>query len=380
MSKYRYFPLVISGGGGGGGSDDPRMYLAPKSWIRVHNNNSTYININWTDMTFKGLQYSFDGENWNDWQYQDDDGWSYSVSSIADSRRITTNGTDIWIRYEDSMTINFNYTNVYGILNCNYSNYTDISGDIYKGGYRLNGKPRPNQLTIHTDYTGLQFSCICYGGMYDSKIQIVGDRVGYGGLYNGFYYSPITTAPELPATKLSASCYQNLFSGCSYLTTPVPELLAMDVPQQAYAGMYQSCTALTAATPLPATKVSMGTYQNMYYGCSSITEFGDLPARNVASNTYGYMFYNCTSLRKVGVIAMTGNTSYATGQMFTNCTSLEEIEFSATTPPTINSQIWNNMKSDCKIYVPDESVDAYKSATTWSLRANYILPASTRVR
>lgn len=380
MSKYRYFPLVISGGGGGGGSDDPRMYLAPKSWIRVHNNNSTYININWTDMTFKGLQYSFDGENWNDWQYQDADGWSYSVSGVADSTRITTNGTDIWIRYEDSMTIKYNYTNVFGILNCNYTN-TNISGDIYKGGYRLNGNPRPNQLVIHTDYTGLQFSCITYGvTSFNTPIKVVGDRIGYGGLYNGYYYSSITTAPALPATQLSASCYQNLFSYCLSLTTPVPELPCMDVPSQAYSGMYQNCTALTAATPLPATNVTMGSYQNMYYGCTGITEFGDLPARNVASNTYGYMFYNCSSLRKVGVIAMTGNTSYATGQMFSNCTSLEEIEFSATTPPTINSQIWNNMKSDCKIYVPDESVDAYKSATTWSLRANYILPASQRVR
>ena len=37
-----------------------------------------------------------------------------------------------------------------------------------------------------------------------------------------------------------------------------------------------------------------------------------------------------------------------------------------TTPPTLNSNAYNGTHSDLKIYVPDASVEAYKTATNWS--------------
>jgi hypothetical protein len=38
----------------------------------------------------------------------------------------------------------------------------------------------------------------------------------------------------------------------------------------------------------------------------------------------------------------------------------------------LGSNVFSNAPENCKIYVPMESVDAYKGATNWSSYANYI--------
>lgn len=43
----------------------------------------------------------------------------------------------------------------------------------------------------------------------------------------------LTTAPELPATKLAGSCYYFMFDGCTSLTTP-PELPATKLAGRCY--------------------------------------------------------------------------------------------------------------------------------------------------
>jgi hypothetical protein len=51
--------------------------------------------------------------------------------------------------------------------------------------------------------------------------------------------------------------------------------------------------------------------------------------------------------------------------------------FNRTTPPTLaNKNAFNNINSICKIYVPDASVTAYKTATNWVTYADYIYPMS----
>ena len=61
---------------------------------------------------------------------------------------------------------------------------------------------------------------------------------------------------------------------------------------------------------------------------------------------------------------------------FVNCTGLTRISIAAATPPTLGANAFANCSALTGIYVPDDSVEAYKTATNWSAYANKILPLS----
>lgn len=48
-------------------------------------------------------------------------------------------------------------------------------------------------------------------------------------------------------------------------------------------------------------------------------------------------------------------------------------------PPKLEWASLNGIPADCKFYVPDESVNVYKSAEIWNGRSNYIFPISEYV-
>ena len=64
------------------------------------------------------------------------------------------------------------------------------------------------------------------------------------------------------------------------------------------------------------------------------------------------------------------------GYAFQYCTGLIWVSITAATPPTLGSGAFANCPALTGIYVPDESVEAYKTATNWSAYANKILPLS----
>ena len=85
-------------------------------------------------------------------------------------------------------------------------------------------------------------------------------------------------------------------------------------------------------------------------------------------------FYNCVSLPSLSIPNSVIGISYAA---FYNCYQLLEYKFYATTPPTLaHTNVFSNINSICKIYVPDDSLTAYRTATNWVTYANYIYPLS----
>ena len=81
-----------------------------------------------------------------------------------------------------------------------------------------------------------------------------------------------------------------------------------------------------------------------------------------------YAFYGCTSLAEITLPAGVTNIGFSA---FQGCSSLQYIRIEATTPPTLKST--NAIPSTIgAIYVPDESVAAYQSATNWSSFASKI--------
>ena len=120
-------------------------------------------------------------------------------------------------------------------------------------------------------------------------------------LFNGC--SVLTSAPELPATKLAEDCYYQMFSGCTNLTA-APELPATTLENSCYRDMFRSCTKLTSAPELPATTLADYCYYGMFEKCTNLTSAPELPATVLAEACYGSMFSDCTKLSTVTMLAL----------------------------------------------------------------------------
>ena len=85
-------------------------------------------------------------------------------------------------------------------------------------------------------------------------------------------------------------------------------------------------------------------------------------------------FKNCSSLVNAPVIP---NSVTSLSSTFEGCSSLKEVTFLHTTPPSYNNALSGCSKLET-IYVPDESVDAYKTVYGWSQFASKIKPLSEK--
>lgn len=108
-------------------------------------------------------------------------------------------------------------------------------------------------------------------------------------------------ATLLPSTDLSASCYKEMFKGCTSLTIP-PTLPATTLAASCYESMFEGCTKLASLPDsfLPAGGEGGGSlaascYKAMFKGCTGLTAFPELPATTLAESCYESMFENCTN-------------------------------------------------------------------------------------
>ena len=131
----------------------------------------------------------------------------------------------------------------------------------------------------------------------------------------------LTSAPELPATKLAVSCYTSMFAGCTSLTA-APELKTTELAASCYNNMFYGCTSLTSAPELKATTLANGCYFGMFNGCASLTTAPKLPATELERLCYGDMFCNCTSLESAPELPATKLAENCYYEMFNGCTSL----------------------------------------------------------
>ena len=134
---------------------------------------------------------------------------------------------------------------------------------------------------------------------------------------------------------------------------------------------FEDCSSLASIT-IPDSVTSIGNCA--FDGCSSLTS---VTIGNGVSSIGAYAFCGCSSLESVTIPdSVTLIESYA----FYGCRSLAAVYCKPTTPPRgedymfVYSDTDTNIKPiGCKIYVPTESVDAYKTADGWSDYKNYIV-------
>lgn len=68
--------------------------------------------------------------------------------------------------------------------------------------------------------------------------------------------------------------------------------------------LFENCSVLTSAPELPATKLADYCYYNMFCNCTSLTSAPVLPATKLADECYHGMFYGCTKLSTVTMLAL----------------------------------------------------------------------------
>ena len=162
----------------------------------------------------------------------------------------------------------------------------------------------------------------------------------YYSMFNGC--TKLTSAPVLPATTLAKGCYQTMFYGCTNLTS-APELPATTLEIYCYKSMFNGCIKLTSAPVLPATKLVDYCYGNMFDGCTSLTAAPELPATKLAGSCYCEMFYNCTSLESAPELPATELAESCYCKMFYGCKNLSSVTMLAP-----SDQIKKN--SNCCLY------------------------------
>ncbi len=261
-----------------------------------------------------GVEYSTDGENWS--SYTSDT--PITLAAIGD--KVSFRGT------------NAAYSDGYGFSNISCDKYCYIYGNIMS---LIKKEDFENVTTFTADYT--------FFGLFMNNAKIKN-------------HTDATKYLVLPATKMTARCYQQMFDGCVGLTTTPVINVDCNAKECCMAGMFIFCTGLTTVAEgskisgnmgessceqmfyscsnlesvpsdlLPATSLADYCYMGMFYGCSKLTTVPvELPATDLKNYCYNSMFYGSASLTTAPKLPATTLASDCYGNMFMNCTSLNEV-------------------------------------------------------
>lgn len=194
---------------------------------------------------------------------------------------------------------------------------------------------------------------------------------------------------------------ENMFSGCSNLITL--DISNFDVSNVTNInGMFNGCSKISNIKLPNFTNPTLTDIGSLFYACGNLTTV-DLSKMNTSNVTdMSYLFYNCSSLTNIDLSNFDTSKVTTMYYMFRSCSRLERIDISNfVSKSNLNSQSMFNNCTNLKtliinnenifrmsnvnmlsgtaiangtgyIYVPDNMVDAYKSATNWSTYASQI--------
>ena len=303
------------------------------SGITVANwNTGTIINDGKTEQIFPYVTFKANGEQ----KFKMTTEGSYTISGLQYS---VNNGK--WENVVVDKEVTFGGTN----------------GDLRLRGTNINGTASEWYARSTIKFTEANVNVACTGDIrtlldWRNYNIVETNKAKFCSLFKDC--SVLTTAPELPATKLAEHCYASMFSGCTSLTS-APKLPAIELAKFCYRYMFFGCTSLTAASELPATKLAGDCYNYMFSGCTSLTSAPKLSAIELARAFYCKMFYGCENLLSVTMLAPSDQISKTTNCCLdwllnagTSATSrtLKVMDADAYTALEGNGDLPNNWKKD----------------------------------
>lgn len=173
------------------------------------------------------------------------------------------------------------------------------------------------------------------------------------------------------------------FSGCTYLKYAMIPSTVRRISERAFVGcqdmvqltipegvesigssVFSGCTNLNEIV-LPETLTTLDRYALRRCGLKKINIPSSLSA--ISENC----FNSCTDIEE---ITIPNNITRIEYSAFIYCTSLNKVTVLASTPPSLGNNAFFNTSEDLRIYVPEESLNAYKTAYNWSEYSTKIYP------
>jgi hypothetical protein len=123
--------------------------------------------------------------------------------------------------------------------------------------------------------------------------------------------------------------------------------------------LIQCPASKTGAYSIPSSVTSIGS--SAFYYCSGLTSV-TIPSSVTSIGSDA--FYDCRGL--TGALTIPSSVTSIGSDAFSHCSGLTEIINRAITPQTIDSYVfYNETTSSVKLFVPLQSLDAYKTANVW---------------
>ena len=183
------------------------------------------------------------------------------------------------------------------------------------------------------------------------------ERIGNNVFHGCFALTDVTIADRETELKLGSNVKSPMFSSCPLKSVYIGGNITYGTTaNDGYSPFYRNTSLETVRITDKETEIS----ENEFYGCTSLksVSMGD------GIDTIGkYAFSGCSALESF---------SFGTGlksigdEAFSDCTGMKKLVSKTATPPVCGPQALDDInKWECTLYVPQESLDAYKSAAQW---------------
>ena len=310
-------------------------------------------------------------------------------------------GNDVIIDWGDGTTTTVSSTS-YNIYTHTYSttglydisiaeDYSLNAGNYIFGDFDHNRLYNCIKILLGNNHKSTSFPCF----IRETIIPVISIPTSYAAKLTGtslFYENRVIKHITLPrgVTTLTAGMFSSLLR-TNVMSISIPPTITSFETQCFYNRNIKSitipkgCTFLnTASAPNTISNASIE-FSKVYLPSSVITipkycfsSEGNLEYVNIkeGTTTIDNSAFYYTNLR---TITIPSTVSVIGSAAFQRCYSMRSMYFKPTTPPAIQSDTFvmsgaSRMNPLVKIYVPTNSVNAYKTVTNWSNIANHIFP------